>query len=61
MSGFKDTFTKDGKGDFNLQYDDSASYYFCASILFCIVAPLTYKILSPLIFGSDNTKYQKNC
>ncbi len=60
MSGFKDTFTKDGKGDFNLQYDDSASYYFFATILSVMILPLTYRILKPLIF-SDSTKYQKSC
>ena len=52
MSGFKETFTKNEKEDSNLEYDDTAFYYFFISILGIIIIPLVYCIIKPLLFNS---------
>lgn len=60
MSNFEDTFTKDG-GDKNLQYDDTAFYFFYSTIVLVIVVPLIISAFRQL-FGSDpviNPKYPK--
>jgi preprotein translocase subunit Sec63 len=50
---FKDHFHREEEE--NLNYDDSAFYYFFISILTLLVLPLTYNILKTIVFG--DTKY----
>eukprot|EP00743_Colponemidia_sp_Colp-15_P003355 GILK01003627.1.p1 GENE.GILK01003627.1~~GILK01003627.1.p1 ORF type:complete len:673 (-),score=156.53 GILK01003627.1:209-2227(-) len=49
-SSFRDTFTKDEKKDPLLDYDDSAFYYFAATVVLVVAAPLTYSVFKT-IFG----------
>ena len=60
MSKFEETFTKDG-GDQNLQYDDTAFYYFFSTIVLVIAVPLILSAYRQL-FGGDpviNPKFPK--
>jgi len=50
-SGFKENFEKGG-GDDDLDYDESAFYYFSMAMLCIILIPATYNmIISPIFFG----------
>ena len=51
MSGFRDTFTKEDKGENMLDYDESAFYYFAAVVLTLTVLPVGYTFLRDLISG----------
>ena len=53
MSSFKETFTKNEKQDGNLEYDDTAFYYFFICILGMILIPLIYSTIKPLLFSSE--------
>jgi hypothetical protein len=44
MSGFQDTFTRN-KQEEELQYDDTAAYFFFASILAIILVPFTIHLI----------------
>lgn len=51
MSGFKDTFTKEEGGEKNLDYDDSAFYYFASVFLTVFLIPLIYYFFKIRILG----------
>lgn len=61
MSSFKDTFTRDQGGDSNLQYDDTAFYYFFLTILVLAAIPLLISILRQIFFNSETSKLNRNC
>lgn len=50
MSSFSDNFKRDSEEDM-LEYDDSAFYYFSISVLTAVLIPITWNILSTLIWG----------
>jgi hypothetical protein len=50
MSSFSDNFKRESDEDM-LEYDDSAFYYFSISALTFILIPMTWTILSTLIWG----------
>lgn len=52
MSGFKETFTKEEGGEKNLDYDDSAFYYFAAVVEIVIIVPVFYTFIKSRIFGT---------
>ena len=52
MSSFKETFTKNEKSDSNLEYDDTAFYYFFICILGITLIPLIYSIIKPILFST---------
>eukprot|EP01071_Lankesteria_metandrocarpae_P009322 Lankesteria_metandrocarpae@DN5177_c5_g1_i3.p1 len=54
MSSFRDAFTKEQKKDNLLDYDDSASLYFGATILICILVPWTCRVISQLLWPNVN-------
>ena len=60
-SGFKENFER-GEKD-NLDYDDSAFYYFGLALLLLFMVPATwYMIISPIIYGEISINTQiKNC
>jgi len=50
-SGFKENFERGG-GDDEMDYDDSAFYYFGMAMLCIVLIPATYtQIISPVFFG----------
>lgn len=51
MSGFKETFTKEESGEKNLDYDDSAFFYFAAVLQILILIPVTYTFIKNKVFG----------
>eukprot|EP00923_Selenidium_pygospionis_P030382 GHVN01053947.1.p1 GENE.GHVN01053947.1~~GHVN01053947.1.p1 ORF type:complete len:632 (+),score=56.71 GHVN01053947.1:203-2098(+) len=57
MSQFRDTFTKEDKKDNLLDYDDSASLYFVATVLACILIPWTWTVLN-YIFKAKEKKLE---
>jgi preprotein translocase subunit Sec63 len=62
MSSFKENFERGEKEQ--LDYDDSAFYYFGLSMLSVVVFPLTYiLILKPIFYGEMSVlnKKLKNC
>ena len=61
MSSFKDTFTRNEKTDSNLEYDDTAFYYFFICILGIILIPLTYLIIKPIFFSTSFKKSTCKC
>jgi translocation protein SEC63 len=69
MSGFKETFTKEEGGEKNLDYDDSAFYYFAGVIEILVLLPLIYTFIKNRIFGksvegpsiSNLDKMTRNC
>lgn len=61
MSSFKDTFTRDQGGDSNLQYDDTAFYYFFLTLLVLAIIPLIISILRQIFFNSEASKVNANC
>ena len=61
MSSIKDTFTRDQGGDSNLQYDDTAFYYFFLTILVLAIIPLIISILRQIFFDSESSKLNRNC
>lgn len=46
---FRDTFTR-GSGSENLQYDDTAAYHFCTTMLILIAVPLFYSIIKSILY-----------
>ena len=60
MSSFKDTFTKNEKGEGNLDYDDTAFYYFFCCILLVIILPIFLSIINPF-FSKKSEKFSKCC
>lgn len=61
MSGFGDNFKRDKEEDM-LEYDDSAFYYFSLALLAFATAPLTWHVLSKIIFGDARLNSSlKNC
>ena len=61
MSSFKDTFTRDQGGENNLQYDDTAFYYFFLTLLVLAIIPLIISIFRQIFFDSETSKLSKNC
>lgn len=61
MSSFKDTFTRDQGGENNLQYDDTAFYYFFLTILALSIIPLIISIFRQIFFNSEVKKIKTNC
>lgn len=55
MSSFKDTFTRDQGGESNLQYDDTAFYFFFLTILSIIAIPLFFSLLWQILFPPGQT------
>jgi len=58
---FKENFERGEKE--NLDYDESAFYYFCLAMLIIVLVPATYyMIIKPVLFGefAINTSL-KNC
>lgn len=53
MSSFSDTFTKNQEQEELLNYDDSASYYFGATVLLCILIPWTWTWIKYYIWGAS--------
>jgi translocation protein SEC63 len=51
MSGFKETFTKEEGGEKNLDYDDSAFYYFAGVIEIVVLIPLLYYFVKTRVLG----------
>jgi len=50
-SGFKENFERGGADD-EMDYDDSAFYYFSMAMLCIVLIPATYtQIISPMFFG----------
>lgn len=60
-SGFKENFERGEKE--NLDYDDSAFYYFGLALLLLGLVPATwYMIISPILYGEISINYSyKNC
>ncbi|CAD7933846.1 unnamed protein product [Amoebophrya sp. A120] len=60
MSSFSDTFTKNQDGpDDILNYDNSAAYYFGATVLACIVLPWSWLWIRHLIWGASVSSFPK--
>ena len=52
MSSFSDNFKRDSGGEEEqMEYDDGAFYFFSISVLSFILIPITWDILSKLIWG----------
>mmetsp|Transcript_14280 Transcript_14280/g.17980 ORF Transcript_14280/g.17980 Transcript_14280/m.17980 type:complete len:293 (-) Transcript_14280:1214-2092(-) len=52
MSSFSDNFKRDSSAEEEmLEYDDGAFYYFSISVLSFVLIPITWSILSKLIWG----------
>lgn len=60
-SGFKENFERGEKE--NLDYDDSAFYYFGLALLLIALIPATwYMVIKPVIYGEISINYSyKNC
>jgi hypothetical protein len=57
-SGFKENFERGG-GDDEMDYDDSAFYYFGMAMLCIVLIPATYtQIISPVFFGEQSVNYE---
>ena len=53
---FKENFEKEDKDQ--LDYDDSAFYYFALAMLVVTTVPLTWTmIIKPVLFGDDNINH----
>lgn len=61
MPSFKENFERDQRDE--LDYDDSAFYYFSMAILFIVLMPATwYMVLKPVITGGNSINTSlKNC
>ena len=61
MSTFKENFERGDKEQ--LDYDDSAFYYFGLSMLLVVLIPATYiMIIQPILYGDLSVNYKiKNC
>jgi hypothetical protein len=61
MSSFKENFERGEKDE--LDYDDSAFYYFGLSMLLIVLVPATYfMIIQPVLFGEYSINYSiLNC
>lgn len=58
---FKENFEKEDKDQ--LDYDDSAFYYFGLSMLVVVALPLTYyMVIKPIMYGEMSINHSlKNC
>ena len=54
--GFKETFTRSGEQESNLQYDDTAFLYFSLSCIILLLVPLLYNLLRQLLDNSYSKK-----
>lgn len=54
--GFKETFTRSGEQDSNLQYDDTAFLYFSLSFLLLLLIPLIYNLLRQVLLNDLQEK-----
>lgn len=54
MSGFKETFTKEEGGEKNLDYDDSAFFYFAGVLEILILLPLVYSFIKNKVLGYES-------
>ena len=61
MSSFKENFERGDKEQ--LDYDDSAFYYFGLAMLMIVLIPCTYiMLIKPVFFGDISLNYSiKNC
>ena len=60
MSNFQDNFHREEEQ--NLDYDDSAFYYFFISILTVMLVPFTWHILKTMVTGETKINLSgKNC
>lgn len=50
MGFFKDTFTRDDKKDYLLNYDDAAFTYFIFVVIICIFLPFLYLVCKRLVY-----------
>ena len=58
MSSFQDNFKRDTSGeDDELEYDDSAFYFFSLALLTFVALPLTLFILRSLIWGDVHVEH----
>jgi hypothetical protein len=57
--GFRDTFTKDESKDGQLGYDDTAFYYFLASVLICVAGPWSLSVVYNLLFA-EKVQHEKD-
>lgn len=57
MSSFSDTFTKNSEQDDLLNYDDTAAYYFGATVLACAIIPWTYSWVRWYIYGTKEDNF----
>lgn len=60
-SGFKENFERGEKE--NLDYDDSAFYYFGLAMLLIVLLPATYYVvIQPIFYGDISINHKiKNC
>ena len=61
MSGFKETFTRTEGKEGNLQYDDTAFYFFFIAILYTIIIPIGYTIIKPILFNPAKSRFSNAC
>ena len=54
--GFKETFTRSGDSDNNLQYDDTAFLYFSLSAFVLLLLPLLYDLFRRCFSSSRHNK-----
>ena len=58
MSSFSDNFKRESSSEEEmLEYDDGAFYYFSISLLSFILIPITWDILSKLIWGENYVRH----
>jgi preprotein translocase subunit Sec63 len=59
---FKESFERSGEKE-NLDYDDSAFYYFGLAMLNVVLIPITYQlIIKPMVWGEFTiNRHLKNC
>ena len=61
MSSFKDNFKRDSEED-QLDYDDSAFYYFSLAVLTFILLPYAFSLLKTMIYGEVEVNWEGvNC
>ena len=56
MSGFRDTFTKEDKGENMLDYDESAFYYFAAVVLTGVFIPVAWTLIRNIVWGPKDSE-----
>lgn len=61
MSKFEDNFKRDSEED-QLEYDDSAFYYFSLAVLTFMLLPFTYYQIKTFFYGSVDLRWKGlNC